>query len=410
MPQSVIHYADSAGNGVNPARHPRLLHLIGTFEQGGTERQAVQLVRWLHDAGDWRLHVSCLDPGGPLRREIEALGYDIPEFSLNRFYDARAVRQLLRFVALLRARRIEILHTHDFYTNIFGMAAGALARVPVRIASRRSLSATRTRAQSLVEMKALSMAHAVIANSDAVRRELLAAGYPRAKTVTIPNGIDPARVAPSRNLNARQRAERFGLPTTPGLRFVTIVANLRLRVKDIPTFLKAAQRVHARFPDSRFVVAGEGGLERELRELAGSLGISDSVFFIGRCDHVGDLLALSEAAVLCSASEGLSNAILEYMAAGLPSVVTDVGGAREAITDGYDGFVVPPADPAAIADRIALLLADPEHARIVGERARRAVEQRFSCQAQVNATRALYERLLADRGRGHVESRNDQPR
>src|SRR6201999_1618620 len=125
----------------------------------------------------------------------------------------------------------------------------------------------------------------------------------------------------------------------PRLRYITIVANLRHPVKDHPTFLRAAQQVHAAFPAARFVLAGEGELTGAMQDLAAQLGITDQTFFIGRCARVAELLAASDACVLSSIAEGFSNSILEYMAASRPVVVTDVGGAREAVVDGETGYL-----------------------------------------------------------------------
>src|SRR5205085_6589156 len=126
----------------------------------------------------------------------------------------------------------------------------------------------------------------------------------------------------------------FGLPVERDLRFVTIVANLRHPVKDHPTFLRAASHVWRAFPQARFILVGEGELTDAMQQLAAQLGISEQTFFIGRSERVADLLAVSDVCVLSSQAEGFSNSILEYMAAARPAVVTDVGGAREAITDG----------------------------------------------------------------------------
>src|SRR5262245_39280285 len=125
---------------------PQVLHLINSFQQGGTERQAVQLVRLLQTSGRYGVNVACLNGAGVLRKEVETLGFhDIPEFPLTSFYNRNTLTQLRRLARLLREREIKIVHTHDFYTNIFGMAAATLARVPVRVASRRETEGLRWR-------------------------------------------------------------------------------------------------------------------------------------------------------------------------------------------------------------------------------------------------------------------------
>src|SRR5205085_1040788 len=114
-----------------------VLQLIDSFQQGGTERQVVQLTRLLAARGRYRVHVACLSDAGPLRAEIERLNLGAcPVFPLTSFYDRNMLTQTRRFVRFLRAREIDLVHAHDFYCNIFGMAAATLARVPPRIAAR----------------------------------------------------------------------------------------------------------------------------------------------------------------------------------------------------------------------------------------------------------------------------------
>ena len=128
------------------------------------------------------------------------------------------------------------------------------------------------------------------------------------------------------------------------------------------------------------------------------------MFFTGRCERVGDLLSVSDVCALSSKAEGFSNAILEYMAAARPVVTTDVGGAREAVEEGETGYVVAPGDDEAMAARVVELLRDPERARRMGERGRRVVEEKFSCEAQLARTEALYESLLEKRSPAQAAS------
>lgn len=375
-----------------------VLQLVDSFNQGGSERQAVQLARLLHESGRFRVHVAALDGGGVLREEVERLALgEITSYPLTSFYDANALRQLRRLAAHLRRTGVSVVHTHDFYTNIFGMAAAALARVPVRIASRRE-SAVRSARQRAVERAAYRVAHAVVANCEEVRRQLVEVeGLKAGKTVTLYNGLDTERLTPPSGLTREETLRSFGLPADEGRQFVTIVANMRLALKDHPTFLRAARRVRESVPGAAFVLAGEGELTEDLRGLAAELGLSEHAFFTGRCARVAELLSVSGVCVLSSTAEGFSNSILEYMAAARPVVATDVGGAREAIVEGVTGHVVRPGDDESLAARIAGLLRDPARAREMGEAGRRRVEEKFSTAAQLERTEALYERLLAAR-------------
>jgi glycosyltransferase involved in cell wall biosynthesis len=383
-----------------------VLQLVGSFQQGGSERQAVQLARLLAEDARCRVHLATLDSSGALRADAESLCDDeIPEFPLTSFYDANAARQLRRFARFLRERAIDVVHTHDFYTNVFGMAGATVARTPVRVASKRETTGMRTRAQKIVQRGAFALADAIVVNSEAVRRDLERGGTPAHKIVTIYNGLDLRRVAPPAGLTRDDALAMFDLPRDERLRFVTIVANLRHDVKDHPTFLRAARRASERVAEARFVVAGEGELIEQTRALAASYGLAGKVFFTGRCERVAELLFASDVCVLSSRAEGFSNAILEYMAAGRAVVATDVGGAREAIVEGETGYVVPAGDDARMAEWIVSLLEDGERARLMGARGREVVAEKFSCAAQLERTLALYERLLAGKRRAREGSK-----
>jgi glycosyltransferase involved in cell wall biosynthesis len=378
--------------------HLNVLHLIDSFEQGGTERQAVQLARLLTDAGRFRVHIACLKPTGALRAEVEDFYQDsIESFPLTSFYDRNMLRQTARFVRYLREREIHILHTHDFYTNIFGHIAGARARTPVRIASRRETEGIRTPTQKRVERSVYRIAHAVIANAEAVRRQLIGEGVNEAKIKVVYNGLDAERLTPRNGFSREQTLAEFNLPTSETLRFVTIVANMRLPVKDQKTFLYAARRVREYHPNARFVLAGEGELLETYRAFAAQLNLETEAFFIGRCADVAEVLSVSDVCVLSSKAEGFSNSILEYMAAARPVVATDVGGAREQIVEGETGYLVVAGDAEAMADRIINLLEDTGKARAMGERGRERVLSRFSCDAQLERTHTVYDELLTAR-------------
>ena len=378
-----------------------VLQLVGSFQQGGTERQAVQLIGLLRASDRFGVHVACLDRSGALRGEVErgSDGGEIAEFPLTSFYDKNFVRQLNRFARLLRERRIEVVHTHDFYTNVFGMLGATLARVPARVASRREIVGWRTPAQKRVERFAYRFAHEIVANAEAVKDQLAREGVPAAKVNVVYNGMDMRRIKVGSDARRAETLAELGVAAPPEAHVVTIVANMHHPVKDQRTFLRAARRVSEAQPQTAFVLAGEGELKDELQGFAAGLGLGESAFFTGRCAQVAELLAASDVCVLSSVSEGFSNSILEYMAARRPVVATDVGGAREAIVEGETGFLVRAGDDEAMAERITGLLHDAEKRRAMGERGRRIVEEKFSCEAQLRRMESLYERLLA-RARG----------
>jgi L-malate glycosyltransferase len=378
---------------------PNVLFIIDSFEQGGSERQALQLLRQLHASGRTRLHLACLQNRGSLRADADQLGLgEIHEYPLTSFYDRNFVLQVRRLRSYLKDHEIDVVHTHCFYTNVFGMTAAAVGRVGARITSKGETGSLKPM-QRRVERIAFRLAHRLIANCLAVQNQLIREGVDPARIVQHYNGLDMKRVHVRSGLHRGEALAKFGLPQEPKRRFVTIVANLHNPVKDHPMFLRAAARVREAVPDAAFIIAGEGELMASLRALAVQLGIERDVFFIGRCDNVADLLFASDVGVLSSKAEGFANAILEYMAAGLPVVATDVGGVGEAILEGETGHVVPAGDDEKMAERIIQLLNDPARARMMGERGKMIVAEKFSCDRHLRNTLDLYDELLSAPGR-----------
>lgn len=350
----------------------------------------MQLARLLREDARVDGFIATLSNEGALKPEVDAMGFtDVPEFKLTSFYDANFVRQIRRGAAFMKENAIDVVHTHDFYTNVFGMFAARLAGVKRRIASKRETGGMRSPAQKFVEKLAFRQSHKIVANSLAVRNYLVGEGVAPDKIEVVYNGLDLTRLTPA----PASRSEillKFGLPDDDRAWFVTLVANLRHAVKNQPMFIRAARIVVETHPNAHFVIAGEGELRDELARLADELGVGANVHLIGRCTDVPQLLSVSVAGVLSSFNEGFSNSILEYMAAGLPVVATNVGGAAEAIVDGETGFLVESDDSDALAARLVSLLSDEKLAVDFGSRGRAKVVAEFSLDAQLAKTLKLY--------------------
>lgn len=371
----------------------KILQFTGSFHQGGSERQAVQLIKLLREDESHQVFVATLNNEGVLKKEIENLGFgEIPEFKLTSFYDLNFIRQIRKCAQFLRENDIRIVQTHDFYTNVFGITAAKLAGVSLKIAAKRETGGMRTASQKFIESRMFQIADYIVANSQAVKNYLLTEKVAGEKIKVIYNGLDLERLTPK--IRDRQTiCEKLNLPCEAENRFITLVANLRHSVKNQPMFLRAAQKVTGEFPNVHFVLAGEGGLKEELENLAKELKIEKNVHLIGRCTEVPELLSISEAGVLTSFNEGFSNSILEYMAAGKPVVATNVGGASEAIIENETGFLVESDDAEKMAVRLKELLTDQIKARKFGEKGAEIVKSKFSLATQLRETLALYDKV-----------------
>jgi glycosyltransferase involved in cell wall biosynthesis len=184
------------------------------------------------------------------------------------------------------------------------------------------------------------------------------------------------------------------LGTSNGRPVVTMVANLRA-VKGVDVFVRSARLVLDNVPGINFIVAGEGEERKKLEEICGQLKLGSSVRLIGAVSDVIPLLRTSDIGVLSSNSESLSNAIIEYMVAGLPVLCTDVGGNSELVQDGLNGFLVPSGDPKRLADAVVRLVNDPELRLRMGRESRQRVKLLFDFEKAVKDYEALYVKLAS---------------
>ena len=361
--------------------------MIESLDPGGAERVVLEHAARL-DRGRFEMEVACVVRRGPLADAIEALGVPVHDLARKRRLDPRCVLSL----ALLVSRGgFDVVHNHNFTALSVGVPAAVLGRaralvrtehnvLPPGDANRRFLS----RAATLRENAQIAVADAVRASHAAARR------IPPRRFVTVRNGIDSARFG-----GAAARADvRRGLGVS-GDRFVCLCVASLTRQKNHANLLRAAALLPADLPVT-FLAVGDGPLAPEI-EAAAAQGLSGRVRLLGGRLDVPDLLAAADAFVLPSDWEGLPITLLEAMAAGVPAVVTDVGGNREVVRDGVDGFLVPPGDPAALARAVERLARDRSLRERVAAAARATFEARFTGEKMARQTEALYELALSGR-------------
>ena len=373
---------------------PRLLQFITSFRIGGTEKQFVSLGRGL-DAERFDLRIACLARSGELLQEFDGRGTPIAEYLIRSLYDMRSLGRRLRFARDLRRSRIDIVHSFGFYPNLFAVPAAWIAGAPVVLASIRDTGEFWSPAQRRAQRLVCGLADRVLVNSRAVADSLAAEGYDRSRITIISNGVDLSRFDPERGRGLLRR--ELGIP--PATPVVAVVARLNpiggMEIKGVGHFLEAAAILAGRFPDARFLVVGDGPARAGLERMARRLG-PRRVVFTGFRRDVARILADVSVAVVPSLSDGLSNSLLEAMAAGVPVVATRVGGNPEAVEEGVTGFLVPPADSGSLARSVGLLLENAALRAQLGRAARRRIAERFSMQQMIRSTEELYASLLAD--------------
>mgnify|MGYP003561969558 FL=1 len=274
---------------------------------------------------------------------------------------------------------------------LIGAPVALIARVPVKIMSRRSLSRYQRNRPAVASIERFLHGYmdAVTGNSRAVVKELLAEGVPEARLHLIYNGID---IAPSMDRSEARSALGIDNDALVGV----MVANL-IPYKGHHDLIEGLGLVTKQLPAGwRVLLAGrDEGLRSELEALAAKRGIAENVVFLGERSDVPRLLAAADFGLLTSHEEGFSNVVLEGMAAGLPMIVTDVGGNAEAVLDGATGFVVPPNEPKAIGEAVLRLARDHNLRASFGDAGRKRVAEHFSMESCQNAHLELYRTLLA---------------
>jgi L-malate glycosyltransferase len=369
----------ATGSPIAPGELPGVFLMTDSFNTGGSERQFAALARAL-DPASFRLQLGCIQTQGAFQ---EGLG-EVPEFPLRgSLYNLQSMQTRYRLSRYLRQERIAIAHAFDFYTNLTLIPAARLARTPVVIGSQRQLGDLLSKAKFHAQLAMFRCCDTVVCNSRAAADRLSQEGLPERKIAVIGNGLAPSAFAPTEP----------ALPRSPGILRVGMIARMNTTAKNHRLLLQAATRLRGKFPNLEFVLVGDGPLRRELESDAEKLGIRDQVLFLGDRRDIPAVLASLDLSVLPSASESLSNAIIESMAAGVPVVATRVGGNPELVSEAR-GALVAPDEPQVLADAIERILSDAPLRNAMGRNAKQFAQANFTIDHMRYQHEALYAALL----------------
>lgn len=396
------HIVDRSEESLRPegiGRPVRVCFVVDRLLRGGVELQLLLLLKWL-DRSRTVPYVCLLDGTDDLTRSMEPKDCPVIRLGVRRLLAFRSVAAARRLARFFRHEKIDVVHALFPDSLYFGATVARMAGVPCVAGFRVGLDAWSPPRYTRLANLIYRLVDGTMANCEACRQAVIAEqGVPPESVVIVPNGVDLSRFANG----AMSRPSTSGngnasFPRSAAQQRVGIAANLR-PVKNLELFVRAAGKLAPSHPQACFDIAGEGELRDELQSLIACLGLCDRVKLLGAVSDIPAFLNTLDVAVLCSHSEGSPNAIMEYMAAGLPSVVTDVGGNRELIEHGRYGLVVPPNDLDQLSAAIARLLDDRPLATRMGVAAREHAFTEFSVEAQARRYEDFYRNLLLKKQR-----------
>ena len=376
-----------------PAPRIRIAYCVTLMDLGGTELNAARTAERLdHDRFD--VTVVSLADKGPMLQRYASAGIPVQRFPITSLYNRTALREGLRLYRFLRANRIEILHCHDMYSNVFATPWARLARVPLVIASRRWIHPASDRRMELANRFAYRLVHRVLGNSRAVGQLLRDGdGVAENRILWVPNFVEE-RAFESPNAAARSAFRKeLGIPADAEV--VGCIARL-VDHKDHATLLRAIGLIAARRPALHLVLIGDGPRRPDLERLAADLDISARTHFAGERPNLPNLHHFFDVAALASITEGFPNSLVEAMAAGRPVVATNVGGNPDAVRPST-GILVPPSDPIAFARALERVLTDEALRRRMGGAALGVARTEYHVDAVIPGLEAIYLQFL---GRG----------
>ena len=365
----------------------RILYAIDSVEENaGPDKQLAEMITHI-DKSRFDVHLCCVRDCPQMHGLAEHCKTAL--FPMGSIYRPNGIRQILRLRRYINEHDIDVIQTFMVKANILGVMAARKSKCKVILSSRRNTNYWFTPFYARLYRYMNKYTTRIVANAGQVKKVVIETeGVPPDMVDVLYNGVDMTKYAPG--LGDPSVPRSLGIPDD--VKLVGIVANFR-PVKDHPLFLHAAKLVAESAPDAAFVLVGTGPLRNELGCLVDELGLGEKVFFTDGAGAVQAYLDRMCIGSLSSKTEGFSNAILEYMATGVPAVATAVGGNCEAIEHNVTGYTVP-RDPAALAEPIIELLGDDTKRDEMGRRSLERCRETFEIGAAIRRYEDYYAALV----------------
>ena len=363
----------------------KVLLLIPTLDRSGAEKQFTLLAKGLHDRG-FDVRAVALTRGGPYEQSLREAGVPVEVLFKRWKLDPAALWKLRRIV---RSWKPDILHSWLFAANASArLVAGRKKKRPKVLVSERCVDTWKSGWQLALDRRQVGRTTRLIANSQSVAEFYRQHGFPQERIVVIPNGVDCTE---DEAADRKQILAELGVPA--GSRIVGSVGRLarQKRVGDLVWAMQLLRQITDRV---YFLVIGDGPERDRAERLARHMGCDHLMRFLGHRSDASRFFRCMDVFWLGSNFEGMSNSIMEAMAAGVPVVATNIAANRELVTDGETGYLVEVGDCVGFAQFTDRLLADPETARRFGEAGRERMQREFSVEQMIQRHAALYREVV----------------
>lgn len=371
----------------------RVMHVVGGIALAGMEYNVIKLVNRL-DRNRFIPSIAALEIAVVGAKNHVADDVEIFELSKERGFQLKLIWQLAE---IFHRQRIEVVHSHNWTTFLYAVLAARLASVPVILHGEHGRDTEQYEhnwKKSWVRKYLASCCDQLTAVSSDIAELLRNTwGVPEWKISLIPNGV---MLDKFKAVRARDPAKRALGIAAHAPAIGAVIGYIR-PVKDLRTLFMAFALVRKRVPDAQLLVVGHAPDLRQFENLAKELAITGAVHFLGKRSDIPEIMSAFDVYVNSSIYEGMSNTILEAMASGVPVVATAVGGTPSIVSDGVNGFLVPPKAPEPMSEAISHLLLDPKEHEAISRAGRQHVERHHNFQDTVKRHEALYLDLVAQK-------------
>lgn len=358
---------------------------------GGAERVIYNLVENT-DRLKYDVSILCLDqPIGPFGLGLKEKGYQIDALRRKQGLDPSLIGKVRDYVI---SHNIHVLHCHQYTPYIYGLFASIYTSAKVIFTEHGRFHPDRRRMKRIIFNPILARFTPSITSISSATKEALVRyeKIPRDRVRVIYNGIEDLNYGRLKLANDLKKS--WGI--AEGGFVLGTVARLD-SIKNHPLMIRALKRITGKFPDTFLIIVGDGPERERLEDLTSELGIERRVIFTGFQEDTHLFYGMMDLFLLTSFSEGTAMTLLEAMAAGLPCIVTNVGGNPEIVKEGETGFIVPSDDEKALSDKICSLLGDGALRKKMGQAARKRFEERFTVEKMVREYEKIYDEITVSR-------------